>query len=346
MPIEKICIELTDACNLQCEMCYRKSWKGFNGHLEPEILEKLICEIEQFDTKPQLVLGGIGEPTIHPNFETLLNRLGSFDLTLTTNGTTIDRQMGQAIVENVSTLVISIDGNEESYERIRGFGLKKLRRNIELINELKQEGHSKGPELVIQMVISQQNIEEVPFLIKMASELRASQLILSNLLPASEEDETDILYTQGDGQAQKVKMSQLRNQAMRYGLTLQLTEVKLKTDRKCRFIESGVVVINSGGEVVPCYRFAHEGKEFVFGRAKQLRVHSFGSLKTSGLREIWNTKAYAHFRAMVLGNRYPSCPDCDLADGCDFVNSSDADCYGNMPSCADCLWARNIVYCV
>lgn len=346
MPIEKICIELTDACNLQCEMCYRKSWKGFKGHMQPELLEKLIAEIEGFDPKPEVVLGGIGEPTMYPGFEDLLHRLEGFELTLTTNGTTINDSLAKAVVERVSKLVISIDGNEESYERIRGFGLKKLKQHIELINHHKKRVASKTPELLIQMVISKQNIEEVPYLIKLASELGASQLILSNLLPASEQDEAEILYTQGDAQEQRRKMSQLRNQAMRFGLTLQLTEVKLKTDRRCRFIENATVVVNSGGEVVPCYRFAHEGKEVIFGRAKQLRAHGFGNLENKELKTIWDTKEYRHFRAMVMGNRYPSCPDCDLADGCDFVNNSEADCYGNMPSCADCLWARNIVYCV
>ncbi|MNO01582.1 hypothetical protein D3C81_2217640 [compost metagenome] len=42
---------------------------------------------------------------------------------------------------------------------------------------------------------------------------------------------------------------------------------------------------------------------------------------------------------------YPSCTDCDLRDACDFVKTSDIDCWGNEPSCADCLWSRRIVQC-
>lgn len=47
----------------------------------------------------------------------------------------------------------------------------------------------------------------------------------------------------------------------------------------------------------------------------------------------------------VYNNRYPSCLDCDLVDGCDFVRTSEYDCYAIKPSCADCLWSRRFAIC-
>ncbi|MGQ9585737.1 MAG: hypothetical protein ACUVXG_10090 [Anaerolineae bacterium] len=40
--------------------------------------------------------------------------------------------------------------------------------------------------------------------------------------------------------------------------------------------------------------------------------------------------------------RFPSCVDCGAA--CDYAEQNE-DCWGNVPSCADCLWAQDVVRC-
>lgn len=65
----------------------------------------------------------------------------------------------------------------------------------------------------------------------------------------------------------------------------------------------------------------------------------------NSLEDIWNSKAYSQFRKTIYYNLYPSCIDCDLVEGCDMVKSTEVDCYGISPSCADCLWARKFVIC-
>jgi radical SAM protein with 4Fe4S-binding SPASM domain len=97
--------------------------------------------------------------------------------------------------------------------------------------------------------------------------------------------------------------------------------------------------------VVPCYRFAHDGTEYVLGRMKRVRRHAFGSLAESSLQEIWESAPYLRFRRTLTENRYPSCPDCDLLEGCDMAADTTADCWSGTPSCADCLWARGFMRC-
>ena len=343
MPFEKLYLELTDACNLNCEMCYRKTWGNIGAHMDATMLKQVIGDI---GTVREIILGGIGEPTIHPEFYWVLEQLKEREITLTTNGTTIDERMAEALVECVDKMVVSVDGSQLIYDRIRGFEYNQLIKNLNLLNQAKVKAGKNTPHLLIQMVISKDNLEEVSHVVDIAAQLHADTLILSNLLPVTIEDSDSILYTQYDNSEIKSFFNKVRSKALRYGLEIKLTESKLKTDRRCNFIEKSAMVINARGEVVPCYRFAHHGTEVVFGRFKTIEKVVFGKIGTQSLDALWNDSAYENFRHMVHKNHYPSCPDCDLVDGCDFVRNTSGDCYGNTPSCADCLWSRNIVYCI
>lgn len=345
MPLKKLLIELTDYCNLDCEMCYRKTWTQSVGHMTNERLSGLLNQIKQQPMLEEIVLGGIGEPTCHPRFYEVLEALAAYPLTVTTNGTTLSPEMARQLAKYAKRIVVSIDGTAKQFQAIRGYDYERLIGQLSALQSVRGvEGNRH--ELVVQMVISSDNEDDVPEIIALCAQLKASELILSNLIPVTAAQTKQILYTQGDYSQRLQKQHYWRNLAMRKGLGLKLTEGKLKTDRYCRFIEQDSGVITAGGLVVPCYRLAHDGKEYVFGRPKQLKRHSFGSIEDQTLEQIWESEGYVSFRKMVMGNRYPSCPDCDLADGCDYVNSSEGDCYGNGPSCADCLWSRNIVYCV
>lgn len=361
MALEKLYLELTDACNLNCEMCYRKTWGNLGAHMPSDILKTILGELTQKrpenDEKPfikEIVLGGIGEPTIHPDFYHVLEQLKDMSITLTTNGTTIDDKMAEALVDYVDKVVVSVDGSQLVYDRIRGFDYNQLMNNLQRLNAAKEKAGKKTPALYVQMVVSKENLDEVSSVIEISSRIHASGLILSNLLPVTLDDKDVILYTQYDPTEMKSHFNVIRNRAMRVGLDIKLTETKLKTDRRCNFIEKSAMVINARGEIVPCYRFAHHGTEVVFGRLKSIEKVVFGKIgeaskhlsSNDSLAALWDEPSYLAFRQMVHKNHYPSCPDCDLVDGCDFVRTTAGDCYGNTPSCADCLWSRNIVYCV
>ena len=56
-------------------------------------------------------------------------------------------------------------------------------------------------------------------------------------------------------------------------------------------------------------------------------------------------KEYETFRYIVKNAIYPSCTDCSLREVCDFTKNTEFDCWGNHPSCGDCLWARSLIQC-
>ncbi len=78
---------------------------------------------------------------------------------------------------------------------------------------------------------------------------------------------------------------------------------------------------------------------------KEVVAHSFGNTFKEKLSDIWTSKNYEVFRYNIKNSIYPSCTDCSLMDACSFTENTEFDCWGNNPSCADCLWARGIIKC-
>lgn len=346
MSIEKVYLELTNRCNLNCTMCYRHAWDYETGDMSTEVLEKCLKEINEISSVKEVVLGGIGEPTYSGEAGRVMNALKGKYLTLTTNGTIMHPSMLECIVDCVDHIVVSIDGAHEVFFSIRQFSLDLILDNIKALNQLKKEKRSKTPTISIQMVLSTTNQDQMVQVIDIAESLQASQVIFSNILPTTMEDHTLVLYKHYENIEVQKLFQGLRNYAFRKGIEIKFPAYQLITERRCRFVEDHTLVISASGDVTPCYRFSHDGAEVVFGRKKEIIAHTFGSIREQSLQEIWESSAYEAFRSTVYNNHYPSCIDCELVDGCDMVRSTISDCYGNTPSCADCLWSRRIVHCV
>ncbi len=346
MSIKKLYLELTNRCNLNCSMCYRKAWHQETLDMSPEVLERCLEQIKGIPSIKEIVLGGIGEPTFFPQVENVMHILKDKHLTLTTNGTIMHESMLDTIVETIDHMVISIDGMSEVFYSIRQFSLDQIISNIKAINEVKKQRKSQTPKISIQMVISKTNKDEILQVIDLASSLSISKVILSNLMPATKEDEALVLYKRYENEETKKLFLLAQNRAHGKGLEVRTPEYQLKTERRCKSIIDDAAMITAKGDIVPCYRLAHESNEYIFGRGKQIFPHSFGNVLEESLINIWESPSYTVFRRTVKDNHYPSCIDCDLVDGCDMVRSTAFDCYGIMPSCADCLWSRGITFCV
>jgi len=345
MGTQKLYLELTDKCNLNCKMCYRESWSQVFGDMKDDTLNKLANELKTQDEIKEIVIGGIGEPTFAKNFIVALELLKDYKITLTTNGTLIDEEMAEYIVKYVDTVTVSIDGASDKYREIRGASLDTLESNIKRLNKLKHLNKSKTPKIDVQCVLSNENSDEIFKVMDIARELEANRVIVSNIIPQVETNKDSILYTRYENSEIKNLFQKIMLHGMHRGIKVSLPNCELKTMRNCSFVEDSCAFICSSGDVSPCYRFSHEYTEYVFGREKQINKFIFGNLEKDSLKDIWNSERYIEFRERILNNGYPSCLDCDLVDGCDYVIDTDMDCFGVSPSCGDCLWSRRFTQC-
>ncbi|RLA96896.1 MAG: hypothetical protein DRG37_09015, partial [Deltaproteobacteria bacterium] len=123
LDLRKVYIEITNRCNLNCRMCFRKFWNSPLGEMPFEGFREIIGQLREFPDIKTIYLGGIGEPTIHPDFIRMVRlvRDEGYSLEFGTNGTTLS-QMADALVDyGVEKIMISIDAPEEAvYRDIRG----------------------------------------------------------------------------------------------------------------------------------------------------------------------------------------------------------------------------------
>lgn len=345
MSVKKLYLELTDRCNLNCKMCYRKSWVKSFGDMEYNVFKKLVSELKSQDKLDEIVLGGIGEPTCVKYFKDALELLKDYKITLTTNATLIDGTLAEYIIKYVDVLVVSIDGDMVKYEEIRGTALNIVENNIAMLNKLKYKNNCAKPVINVQFVLSKQNKDDIFKVMDIARNLEANMFIVSNIIPQNEENKDAVLYTRYENKEIKDLFQQIVLYGLKIGLRLSLPNYELRTMRNCSFVDESAAFICSSGDVVPCYRFSHEYMEYVFGRKKQINKYTFGNIKKETLASIWSSEKYVKFRECISNNKYPSCLDCDLADGCDYVNDTEMDCFGVSPSCGDCLWSRRFAQC-
>lgn len=118
----------TEACNLRCAMC--NQW-GDNGylklgvrkvdHMDPDALVALLRSVS-----PEASLISIhgGEPFAYKHVDRMLDALAEapFDVIFSTNGTLLDRHLDRLAELHEVALLLSIDGDEATHDRIRGPG--------------------------------------------------------------------------------------------------------------------------------------------------------------------------------------------------------------------------------
>lgn len=349
MPIRKLYLELTDRCNLNCAMCYRRSWSESIGDMAEDTFRSLLGSLPELQELDEIVLGGIGEPTVSTLFSDAVNAvkaLGNYKLTITTNGVIEGKEKLELMAKSASKLVFSIDGLENRFYNIRGTSLERVCGTIGSIQDLKRHYGNTTPEIYIQFVLSSDNQEDLPGVLDLAAELQVKALIVSNLIPMTQEDSRKILYSRYRNDCIREYLNRICREALKKGVQVLLPHCELKTERRCSFVETDSIFVCASGEVSPCHRLSHQYDEYVFDRKKKVQPYSFGNIKEQSLKGLWDSLMYTRFRDMLLCNRYPSCIDCDYSDGCDFVRSSEMDCNCNTPACGDCLWSRGIAICI
>lgn len=343
--LKKIYLELTENCNLKCDICFRHQWSEKPMDMSPGSLQSVIDQINRMESLNTVVLGGIGEPMASPEFASTVEKLLKKEIWVTTNATLLKEVGLQHFFKKLHLLIISIDGMEQHMLESRGVVLMDLLANIDYFNSLKKSSQCQTPFIDIQFVASKKNIHEIFSLMDVLATKNIRNLVVSHFLPTDTAHAEDILYKLHDNDETKKLFNKIRNYSFRRGLRITLPEIELKTERKCAFVSNNATYVTSKLEVVPCYRLAHSGKEVVFGRLKSVSQYSFGNLLSKSIDEIWNSDNYRRFREKIFNHQYPSCPDCDLVEGCSLVTDVEFDCHGEAPNCADCLWARKFIFC-
>lgn len=209
--------EITNNCNLNCHFCTQKE---LNNNITKNLSFEKFKDIILNNQKINHVSFVGGESFLNPEFLKMLTYLDTQALTyeITSNGTLIDDKILEILKKStgLKNLNFSLDGLEETHDKIRGKGVfNKCLKSILLLN--------KYFNVSVSSVITESNIEELVELSKFLAEknVKNHKLIYGMNLSREEKIESkkriDYLTIQGP---------KLDNQITEDSLNILLTKIK------------------------------------------------------------------------------------------------------------------------
>lgn len=377
--LKKLYIEPTSCCNLNCSMCFRNAWidESF-GDISTEVFDRALATIP--DTVETVFFGGMGEPLYHKDIIYMVGEAAKRvkQVELLTNGTLLNSELSEQLIDaGLTMLWVSLDSLDEAqYSDIRINGkLNKVIANIEAFNKqrVKKLGYKFAdiwheeakPKLGIAFVAMKSNVKDLARLPLFALENKVSRVNISNMLPSSREAVDEILYSRlisGEKHIANglnytmpyfdVPLMDWEYASVQTGMAglmgadinVKLSEWQVqRRQRVCRFIEEGAAFVRFDGDVSPCMGLLHSSNSYFLDEKRTVRHYAFGNLKTQGLKEIWDSQAYAAFRRKVRNFDFSPCTRCG---GCEMRLENKEDCFGNTePTCGACLWSEGIISC-
>jgi len=342
----KAYVEVTTRCNLDCAVCVRQVWNDPGGDMAWETFEATVDGLRAFPDLRRMVFGGYGEPLLHPRFPEMLALASTLGvpLTVTTNGLLLDEAMaGCLLAAPVDWVIISLDTiHTQAYDgaRIAG-GLDRVLDNARRLVRLAEQRGKLSLNLGLEFVATRSNRDHLPGLREIAAGLGVTKVLVSNLLPYTEAMCDEILYDSDQTLSLPLSWPVPEVGGIAWG-RMDLPRMKWGAWQQCGFMLDRAVVIGWDGGVSPCYPLMHSYPYYIYGRRKNVSRYVLGNVREAALADIWQSEEYVCFRARVHDFRFMYCVDCGLA--CDYAENNE-DCLGNVPSCADCLWAQGIVRC-
>lgn len=189
--LKKVYLELTDSCNLECEICYRHQWTQEPVDMTEDLWKNTVNQIRENKTIETVVLGGMGEPLVFPYFAKTVEFLSQKKIWVTSNATLFREQLTKDIASKIHLFVVSCDGMEQQMVQGRGVVFDELVASIDHLNRLKEEMGTETPYLDIQFVASKKNIDDIFPLMDILAEKKVRNLVISHLLPQRADQAVD-----------------------------------------------------------------------------------------------------------------------------------------------------------
>ena len=318
-PPDWVSINLTLKCNLKCTMC--TTCYDIPQELSTAEVKDIIDQTALWGVKVFNPLGG--EPFMRGDLEVILEHACSKDfyITLTTNGTLINRKRAEALARIPSSKLhvnISLDGAEAVHDQIRGVG--QFRRALKGYHRLREAEVAAGlprRKILANTIIHDRNLETLPEFLDQLAAWGFEGVQLLNLFrhgqsPPSEAGSLwihpkrfDALERLIDELVRRVEVQRpggfrILNPVSDLRLVLPYYRDELVPLEAPCWSGWKELYINADGSAIMC-----DGQlEFLNGR--------FGDVRQQTLREIWASEALAERRQVVKSCSTPCMQNCYL----------------------------------
>lgn len=367
--LKRVYVEVTNRCNLNCSTCMRNVWEVEYGHMSGEVFEQILNGLENCPEKPEIFIGGYGEPLSHPKILQLVERAKGrgFHVAMITNGVLLTEAVAGRLIDlKLDMLWVSLDGaSAECYADVRlGDKLPVVLSNLVHLRSMKYQRFglsiwSGFPKLGIAFVAMKRNIRDLGEVIRLGARLGAIEFSVSNVLAHNKSLLEENLYTrsldmiggreirptihvpQMDLEPQTLKAL---GEVMRDLNQLELTGSYLNRNMdQCPFLERGSLAVRWDGKVSPCLPLLYTHEHYLGDRKRTSREYFVGDLCEKDLMNIWNDTGYRTLRKRLQDFDFSPCVICN---SCEMARENMEDCFGNTrPTCGGCLWAQGLIRC-
>jgi radical SAM protein with 4Fe4S-binding SPASM domain len=164
----KVFLVISKRCNLRCVHCSTNSDVHASEELSYQVIKDILAQLKKMGVFEIGIIGG--EPLYHPQFFEIiqLGKKMGFPIYLNTNGVYGKNILKQLARSGIEAIKVSVDGLEETNDRIRGIGTFK--KAVASIKYLKETGN----RIRINYTLTRQNECDVMKMIKLADELACS----------------------------------------------------------------------------------------------------------------------------------------------------------------------------
>lgn len=311
----RVCIELTNKCNLSCLHCHAKANEQRRG--EKLTTSEIMGLIDECASAGVFVLQlSGGEPTLHPEFEQILgNALMSLPtVILSTNGSTASKSFARRLYTlGLRSIQVSLDGatavTHDAFRGVRG-SWAQATSAIQIYSDA-------GIRARVACTLHRRNAHEIEELISLVDRMGATSFRLLTMMPAGralENEEWSLSSEESRQIARGLKETVTGlGTAVRVGHDIPYLLPKRvpsqkefdSVDRYFVGCEAGKQQLRIGwnGEVWPCALIHDE--RFLSGNIREL-----------SLLDIWqNSKVLKQFREVSYKTR-PGCGECDYGFLC------------------------------
>ena len=304
----RLVLELTNACNLNCVMCGRNAADFKLTSFNMDIFRSLE---PLFDTIEEVTLMGWGEPTIHPNFLEMLETINKHSARkyFCTNGMTLDKIKNAIFDYKVDVFAVSLDGaTYETNKKIRrGSDLNKIVANLKEIVKIKKERNLTYPYINFVFCAMKSNIEELPDLVKLASDvgvdevkvvyLTAFNKLLAHEVLWDEKEKTKEIFNKAEELADKLNIS------LKLPYLIGEDPAKDKAHKDC-YVAWRDFFVGSDDYIRPCM---------------STNVEFFKYNKDVDFKTMWNDKKFIEYREKVnTENMDKMCRHCYQSSFCNW----------------------------
>jgi len=194
-----------------------------------------------------------------------------------------------------------VDGaSREVYEAIRvGASFDRVTENIRRCTRYRQAAGSTKPRFMLNFVILEHNLHEIPSFVSLAAHLGVEHVTFSYCTDTS----TGAMQAWGAEVLQDLFLD-AREEGRKLQVNVDIPPLNKSPREICFFMERAVALLP--GTVFPCHAM-------VPGYSTATRNRSFGDVLHTPLLEIWNNPDNLEFRRRVLtGDFPPPCQGCEM----------------------------------